>query len=502
MITILAILLIFTVLFTVAFMQYSLVRRLAGRTGITIDAKHVVPFVGPLLNTVVYAVLAVCVWAVFHRTTYFMVALIGIAGVFAVVTAPLTFLVPLGLDKNSDATIENAVRRWDGVTRSRRILLVALQLIPVAASALTFQFLTESAGVGWVLWVPLTYLVTWTLHQWAILDAYNRSSEERGAGPSKTGSRVLLPLLLGAAIAGPLVLLVIAHASHSAPMALAEQAPDAHIYAGRSSYSIQGGAAHVTPTLIGMEIQFADGDPTEVHYGWGCRTTDSSEIAMIEAQNEIQVFANACDRWHVFTINSVGERLDDSLRTRLIRHVGTWALGTLLIALFLFGFALWRIVPTLRKAKRIAGVVHRDELTNADQESIVEGILRLGELAKLAVRKGQLAGSGHIELELNGDRFKLPLPASVECADGEYTNGARVSLIGTFSSTTRGHRDASIPWPNSAFLVASEAASARETWLWRATRLARLSAMASVVALVMTYAVYIAHFAQLARFLR
>ncbi|MFK8000219.1 MAG: hypothetical protein AB8H86_11525 [Polyangiales bacterium] len=499
MLTILATSLIFGALFGAAYVQYALIRRLAGRAGIVVDTKQALPFVVPLLNTVVYLVLAVCVWAIFHRTTHLVAALVAIASVFAAVTAPLTFLVPLALDAGNSATIESAVRRWDALTRSRRLMLVGLQLIPIAASTLTLRLIATDAGPE-VLFAPLVYLATWTLSQWQIVESYTRNVDE-GADASATRWRVLLPIVLGAAISGPCVLVLTAQASRPAPMALREHAPDAHVYTGRRSYSLPGRVS-VMPTVVGLAVQVAAGPVARIRYGPSCPADEAPEIATIEARNEIQIFAHACERWHVLTVNSAGERLDDSLMERLVRQVGAWGLGSLLCALLLLGFALARVVPTLRKAKRIAGVVHRDDLTKKDQESIVEGTLRLGELPKLVVRKGQLRGSGHIELELDGDRFMLPLPASVQCAEGEYSDGARVSLIGVFSSTTRGHRDASIPWPKRAFLVASEAASARETWLWRATRLARLSAMASVVAVVVTYAAYIAHFQHLARFLR
>lgn len=497
--TILATFLTFCVVFGTAYVQYSLVRRLAGRAGVVVDTKQALPFVVPLLNTLVYLVLAVCGWALFHRTTHFVAALVAIASVFAAVTAPMTFLVPLALDADSDTTIESAVRRWDALTRSRRVILVGLQLLPIVASSLTLRLVTMDAWPE-VLFAPLVYLATWTLSQWQIVESYVRNVDE-GADASATRWRLLLPIVLGAAMSGPFVLVLTAQASRSAPMALREHAPDAHVYTGRTSYSLRG-EVRISSNVVGLAVQVADRPVARIRNGWSCRAEETPEIAVVEVRDEIQIFAHACDRWHVLTVNSAGERLDDALMARVVRQIGVWGLGSLLCALLLLGFALWRVVPTLRKAKRIAALVHRAEVTKKDQESIIEGTLRLGELPKLMAKKGQLGGSGHIELELNGDRFMLPIPASVQCAEGEYNDGVRVSLIGVFSSTTRGHRDASIPWPKRAFLVASEAASARETWLWRATRLARLSAMASVVAVVVTYAAYIAHFQHLARFLR
>lgn len=493
-----ALLLAPVLLISVGWLQHEMLFRLAECVGLKPDKKRFAPFIWPLVSTLIFVVLATGVHVLFEDSGAGAIVgmVVGGGASLALITAPLTFYVPARLDQRaSRPSIDSALKQWDAVPRRQKIALVCLRLAPILLASIVYLVLTRvwSFDSLELLAIAPAYVLGLGFYQWVALRAYQDTPAVSSAiGMTSTRWRLLLPAALASVAALPLTLFAAQALSLPAPMTLSTR-PSERIYAGRNAYSVEASDLRVVPRRLGVDVMRGDIVLTHADYGLSCPTEERPEISIVAGSARgVHIYANACGGWHDFWVGPNGQRQEDGVFERLSGRMGLLTLLSLFLGLALLMLALVRLLPSMANARRIASVVRREDLESATQESIVEGTLRLEKPPHMKIQQ-KVLGVGHIEIVIDGDRFNLPLPDTVPCAKGEYNDGTTVSLIGVFSSVSRGHRDATIPWPKRAFLVSSTADEARETWLWETTSVARIAAIASTLSLVASYAFFAMH---------
>lgn len=482
--------LLFSVLLLVpaGWLQYRVLRELSKAHGLVLRKRKapVAPILVPLVSTAGFVLLAHSAFAAFESAGVILSLVAGGSTTLSLISAPLSFYVPACLDAQATPSVDAALRQWDAVPQSRKVMLVGLRAAPIILATVAWMG-TRAAELEapWPLMVACPYVLGLWFYQWQVLTTYQDTpAAPQNSSIASARWRLMLPAVLATLLALPLLVACALAASRPAPMRHAH-ANGERIYALTSGHSVPGSDLEIVPAPDGVDV-FANGMVTaHVEYGGGCSADAHAEITTREASSGHDIFIHACGRWHHFEVSRTGSR-HTTLETRLTRRLGTFALTALLLGLVFLFVALARLLPSLANARRIVSVVRREELECAQQESILEGVLRLPGALK-SKRHVLKVNGAFIELALDGDRFRLPLPDSVPCAKGRYEDGIVVSLVGVFSSVSRGHRDATIPWPKRAFLVPGPADEARELWLWKATRISRLAAIASTLILVASY---------------
>ena len=396
--------------------------------------------------------------------------------------SPLTLIVPALLDRHCTSTVHAlraALDGWPRLSWDRRFVLWALPwcaLLPVPilvgldARPLPWAV---ACGISLAICGPLASLflgASWLEVRADVVEA----SEEPGNIPRGTLVLGALTMMVSVAVGGALgaVLMTpvpMSHHDFSPPRGIEGLSPQVW---RTVPLRIEGTAVEVRLDDTGVIIETDDGGGVghvEPPYGspleFRVRTLDA------RAGTYRVVLRDYGRHWYV-DIDSNGVRIDDGLGRRFAHHVG--ALGLALLLLLALGWLASVIAGVkLARAQTLGEIRTSTDHRSSDRRRVLEGTLRLAEGSSATVRKGMLVVTGSAAIEGAGLRVRIPDQMVQVRGAGELRDGSPIALVGTFQRlTSEGHRDATAPWPEHAFVVPGGRARAVHEEVRRASSLA------------------------------
>lgn len=376
--------------------------------------------------------------------------------------SPLGLVIPALLDPRCPTAMHALRAALDGWSRVPKLRRIAIALLPCCAFLPIPLLISEDAQPETWLWSiglpialvgPLTSLTV--VASW--LDVRDVAEEVEQSGRVPRGTLVLgaitafVTLAVGAAIAIAMMMPVpMGSSARYVPRRIDQT--DAHLF--------QTSPARIEDTTL--TVRMVDGAlMIEADDGGGVGRVapphgegESFRIRRLEGERDAYrvILRGYRVDWHV-DIDASGVRIDDGLGARFGHHLGLFGLG--LLGLLALGWLASVVAGVkLARAQTLRGIKASTDHRSADRRRVLEGTLRLAEGSTAVVKKGELLVKGSGSIEGAGLRVRIPdRPVRVR-GSGELRNGSPIALVGTFERlTSEGHRDASAPWPEHAFVV-------------------------------------------------
>ncbi len=374
--------------------------------------------------------------------------------------SPLTLLPCALVDRRSHGVahaLRAALDGWSQLPASRRLLLWFLPTSATISMPILASLNARPPTFLWGVGVPIAaisgvtslYLVSsWVAVRDVLVDVDESARVPRG---TLVLGGVTTALTLGVGVVVTVALLT--------PVPMSR-----HRYqTPRTLEHIDPSVWHSTPQRIAgtsLEVRLdGDGVMIEADDGGGVGrveptygVAESFRVRDLRDGGHRVVLKDGSSRWFV-DIDDEGVRMDDGLGRRFDHHVGLF--GLLILMALVLGW-LFCVLAAIKLARAVTlrAIKSSTDKVSADTRRVLEGTVRFGEGASVAVDDDQLRASGSVWIEGAGLRVRIPdSPVRVR-GSGTLRDGDRVALVGTFDKlTSDSHREASATWPHQAFLV-------------------------------------------------
>lgn len=407
---------------------------------------------------------------------------------------------------SAHASTRHGYARQIGTVASSTSILFSPVLLDAALSPIRSVYV-----VPWAIALVVCAMVATPTAFVVLADAYvaagpaTAANAEAGTRSSRGAGLVLL--WAAAALAVLLCAAIVAAALVPSPMSpfgppLPRPDPTAEAARGQSlpRVRIAGTSLSVRATKDGLVVEADDGG------GVGrVRTRSIGEPARLwvrrvgrrrDAPVQLIVATAHGRAGEAMLLDSRGVRLDDGVWDRWSRRVGSFGALLLGFGAVLAIVALWRIVGMLVAARHLDRAPVGDAPATVGVVAALDGRLRLSPGASLWMAPPRW-GFGRGSAEVRGDvwletdagalRVRIPpgaLPALFQGPSSHpLGDGDPVSVVGRLGRLGRGTRDAELPWPASATLVAGDHEGARALMTARAMR--SWAALAAVLMLAL-----------------